>query len=309
MLRRLVVLALVLLGLVAGAAPALAGSDGPVTCPPGSAPDPVSQTCVIVVTDPGQAPRPGGGGGGGNGSTAPAACTFTLVSPTKRVPCSSADGWWVQSQQCYAKAASPQPPLSDPVWAGHADGQIYDCYRPINGTMAVGITFQIWLPRPPAGAPPDPRVLARQAVAAMNLRAVSIGIVPEDAPGRVGLVGMPVWLWAAAPGPQTMGPITRSASAGGYTVTATARVARVVWSMGDGGSVTCTGPGTPYADRYGTASSPTCGYRYDRQGRFTVTATSDWVVAWSGLGQSGTIPVQLRDSTTVTIGEAQVLRR
>jgi hypothetical protein len=33
------------------------------------------------------------------------------------------------------------------------------------------------------------------------------------------------------------------------------------------------------------------------------------VVAWSGLGQSGTIPVQLRDSTTVTIGEAQVLRR
>ena len=208
MLRRLALLGLSSLGLVLGAAPAPAGNGGPVTCPPGSAPDPVSQTCVIVVTDPGQAPRPGGGGGGGNGSTAPAACTFTLVSPTKKVPCSSAEGWWVQSQQCYAKAASPQPPLSDPVWAGHTDGQIYDCYRPINGTMAVGITFQIWLARPPAGAPPDPRVLARQAVAAMGLRAVSIGIVPEDAPGRVGLVGMPVWLWADAPGPQTMGPIT-----------------------------------------------------------------------------------------------------
>ena len=59
----------------------------------------------------------------------------------------------------------------------------------------------------------------------MNLRPISIGIVPEDRPGSVGLVGMPVWLWAASPGPaQSWGPITRSASAGGVTVTATAKV-------------------------------------------------------------------------------------
>ena len=231
------------------------------------------------------------------------------MTPPKEVPCSGGHGWWVQSQQCYAKATSPQPPFSDPIWGGRAAGQIYDCYRPLAGPRGLGVVFQIWLARPPAGAPPDPRLLARQAIATMNLRAVSLGIVPEDAPGRVGLVGMPVWMWAAAPGANTMGPITRSASAGGYTVTATARVARVVWSMGDGDSVTCTGAGTPYEDRYGKSSSPTCGYTYVRQGRFTVTARSDWVVAWSGIGQSGTIALQLSDATSITIGEAQVLRQ
>jgi hypothetical protein len=226
------------------------------------------------------------------------------------VPCTDPrQGYWNNDLSCYVSPSAADYPPDSAIWAGHyPDGAIYTCYNPF---VAGSRGYDFWSLTRPAGpaAPPDPRVLARQAVAAMGLRAVSIGIVPEDAPGRVGLVGMPVWLWAAAPGPQTMGPISRSASAGGFTVTATARVARVVWSMGDGGSVTCTGPGTPYADRYGTASSPTCGYRYDRQGRFTVTATSDWVVAWSGVGQSGTIPVQLRDSTTVTIGEAQVLRR
>ncbi len=141
----------------------------------------------------------------------------------------------------------------------------------------------------------------------MNLRAVNIGIVPESRPGSIGVIGMPTWMWAQNPNANTWGPLTRTASAGGWTVTATAQAQRVVWSMGDGSTVTCRGPGTPYADSYGKKSSPTCGHTYTREGKYTVRATSYWVVTWSGLGQSGTIPLNFTDTTNITMGEAQVL--
>ena len=96
-------------------------------------------------------------------------------------------------------------------------------------------------------------------------------------------------------------------SAGGFAVTATGRVDRLVWSMGDGSTVVCRTPGTPYADGFGKRSSPDCGHRYVRQGVYTVRATSYWVVAWSGIGQSGEIPLQFTRSAVVTMGEAQVL--
>lgn len=92
----------------------------------------------------------------------------------------------------------------------------------------------------------------------------------------------------------------------GITVTATARIDRIVWNMGDGTSVAC-GVGTPYADSYGKASSPDCGHHYTKQGRYIVTATSYWTVEWAGGGQSGSIPLEFSDSTQITMGEAQVL--
>ncbi len=141
----------------------------------------------------------------------------------------------------------------------------------------------------------------------MNLRAVTIGIVPEDRPGRVGIIGMPTWMWAVTPSAATLGPVTRSASAGGFTVTATAKVIKVVWSMGDGESVTCIGPGTPYADSYGKSSSPTCGHTYTRAGKYAVTARSFWTVTWAGVGQTGTIPLEFSRTTSITMGEVQVL--
>ncbi|MGI5190007.1 hypothetical protein ACQEVI_17840 [Promicromonospora sp. CA-289599] len=142
----------------------------------------------------------------------------------------------------------------------------------------------------------------------MSLSAIEIGIVPENEPGRVGLVGMPVWLWVEDPGESTTGPITRSASAGGYTMTATARLDRIVWDMGDGTTVTCVSPGTPYEDRFGVADSPDCGHRYQKQGDpYTVTATSFWTVQWEGVGQTGTIPLDFTRSTQIVVGEAQVI--
>ena len=162
---------------------------------------------------PGEPGTPSDPGGGGSAPAVKPVCRFTLASPAKEVPCSSEQGWWVQSRQCYAKAASPQPAKSDPVWEGRTDGAVYDCYRPALGPGGFIVT-QFWSASPPGvGAPPDPRVIAQQAIAVMNLRAVRIGMVPEPRPGRVGLVGLPVWMWAQQPDSTTWGPVTRTATA------------------------------------------------------------------------------------------------
>jgi hypothetical protein len=210
----------------------------------------------------------------------------------------------------------PQPPKSEPVWGGHEKGSIWTCYYALTdregaGANADGVmqpgTVDFWAADPPkAPAPPDPRKLADRAVESMRLQAIGIGIVPEPKAGSMGLVGMPNWMWVQNASPNTWGPVTRTASAGPFSVTATARVQNVVWDLGDGQSVTC-GQGTPYRDVYGKTDSPTCGHTYTRQGDYTVRATSNWVIDWSGIGQSGVITMPLTRTATVHIGEAQVL--
>lgn len=293
---------------VISAGPATAGD--PVSCTPPSSLDPVSGICTIEVSSPGgsAAPpqEPAKGGGGQVANTGAKAC---VDANGDTLACRDGDAWWSNAWGCYAKPVTPPPPRSDPRWQGHDDGALYECYDLlVAGAGGMAITYR-WSATPPAGpaAPPDPRVLAQQAIAQMRLRAVAIGIVPEPGPGRVGIIGMPTWMWVRDPGPATLGPVTRTASAGGFSVTATARADRIVWQMGDGTTVTCRGPGTAYADSFGRRSSPDCGHTYTRQGTYTVRAISHWTVQWSGMGLSGTIPLSFTQSTTITMGEAQVL--
>jgi len=185
------------------------------------------------------------------------------------------------------------------------------CYQPL-----VSLTLLIWQAAPPPAAAnaPTPGEVAQLAVERMGLHAIDIGIAPEPGPDSVGLVGMPVWMWVAHRGPHTFGPVTATASAGGVTVTATARVEQVIWDMGDGTEDVCTTAGTPYRPGFGLMDSPDCGHRYQRTSagqpgdRYTVTARSDWVVVWEGAGQRGTIRLaDLESSVQIAVGEAQVL--
>ena len=228
----------------------------------------------------------------------------TCVAGDRNIPCRDAfGGTWSSSHGCYLRPMTVQLPRSDPAWQGHKDGNLYWCYLADDSDA-----FSLWLAAAPgAPAPPDPEVLARRAVAAMGLTAVTIGIVPEDLPGRVGIIGLPTWMWVKDPGPGSWGPITRTASAGGYSVSATGQVDRVVWAMGDGSTVVCRKLGTPYADSFGKRSSPDCGHTYTRQGTYTVRATSYWVVTWAGMGQTGSIALDFTRSTVITMGEVQVL--
>lgn len=231
----------------------------------------------------------------------------------RTVPCQDPSGSWSNVHGCYMALANPPPPAGDPAWAGHAqgDGAVYSCYQPW-----VDLRLFVWLAAPPpvSGTGPTPGEVAQLAVERMDLHAIKIGIVPKPGPDSVGLVGMPVWMWVADRDAHTFGPATATASAGGVTVTATARVERVTWAMGDGAEVVCTRAGTPYRAGFGMKDSPDCGYRYQRTSagqpddRYTVTARSDWVVDWQGAGQSGTIRLgDLESSVQIAIGEAQVL--
>lgn len=232
------------------------------------------------------------------------------------MPCSSDAGYWSNGYNCYVKLASPQPAAGDPSWRGHepGDGAVYQCFQP-----QTGIVVLTWAQDPPpnSGAGPTPGDVAQLAIEYMELRAINIGIAPEPGADSVGLVGMPVWMWASGPDDHTFGPISASASAGGITITATARVHKITWDMGDDTKpVVCRNPGTPYRPEFGKQESPNCGHVYmtsssrEEGDKYTVTAISDWVVTWTGGGQSGVIRLNgLRRSVAIAVGEAQVLVR
>jgi hypothetical protein len=290
--------------------------------------NPTTGECIIEIEIPGTPVTPGdpppaqggggsgGGGGGGQGSPAPAACVDDAFYPVPTpVDCARDGGYWSNDRDCYVAVADPQPPADDPIRGGNTGGLVYRCTYSvaIGGT---GATY-FWSDVAPEGpaAPPDPAVLAQQAVDAMGLQAIEIGIVPEATPGSMGLVGLPTWMWVDQPSENTYGPISRTVAAGGVSVTATAEVNSIVWSMGDGRSVTCTTAGTPYADSYGRQSSPDCGHTYTRTsagqpgGAYTVAATSSWTITWAGGGQTGTIDdISFTQQAQVQIGELQVIQ-
>lgn len=305
----------------------------PLTCPPGYAN--VQAECVLVVADEDDSSTPGPGEGK-EPSTPPENSKASNVSqggsaPSKPVcrdqgrviPCVKDGAWWSASNSCYVSAVDPPPAKSDPAREGNKGGAIYSCVgrRSGGGSVAdnagdvrvVGPQNLFWSATPPGGGPPaaaglpNARTLADQAVARMKMRAPKIGIAPDDAPGSVGLVGLPVWMWVEDPGSHTMGPITKKASSGGHTVTATAKVTKLTWDMDDGTRVSCTGKGTEYDVSFGIVDSPDCGHRYTQMGTYDVTVTATWSIEWSGLGQSGTIPMELERSTTIRIGEAQAV--
>lgn len=276
--------------------------------------DPQTGKCLIQIEVPG---GPGGDGPKDTGSGSACYWDGTSQGVTKPPPgpvsCTSKYGYWSNSYHCYISPVDPQPPASDPAWRGHrpGDGAVYSCFQP-----QTDIDIYIWSQAPPpgSGTGPTPRDVALLAIDSMNLHAIDVGIAPKPGPNSIGLVGMPVWMWAANPGSSTYGPSTASASAGGMSITATARVHQITWDMGDNTEVVCRSAGTPYKASLGRSESPDCGHVYERSSfretdkKYTVTATSDWVVTWEGAGQSGTIRLNgLQRSVEVAIGEGQVL--
>ncbi|MET9300692.1 hypothetical protein ABZX66_15325 [Micromonospora aurantiaca] len=254
--------------------------------------------CYWVVEKPGTGGGGNDGGGDGNGGGgAGRGCS----DEGQTVPC-VVDGLGVWDGSCYVMRIPPPP-------GGRTDG-----YWSVRTCVYGGIASQAttWSPDPPAGILPSYQELAQRAIAEMNLNGPNIGIAPQ--PNGAGLVGLPIWLWNRA-SPSTWGPITRTAAVPGRSVTATARAQKIVWSMGDGNSVTCTKPGTPFQPSYGNRRSPDCGYDGYRRpsstqagGRYTVTATTSWLITWSGGGgNTGSQSIDLSSATTIDIDELQVI--
>jgi hypothetical protein len=220
------------------------------------------------------------------------------------IPCHDKHlGWFDNASGCYSKLSDPQPSV--------VEGSLWYTIT-CNGGLASSTEELRDTPPPGFGAPPDPEELARQALASISLRAPRISVAPRRGNGP-GLVGLPVWMWAS-PGPNYFGPLDASASEQGLTVTITARVSRIEWDMGNGETVSCDGPGTPYQVDGPNAGgpSPTCGYDggYPRAGEYRISATTFWRVTWSASsgGAGGTFDLtRTSGGTTIEIDELQVV--
>ncbi len=86
--------------------------------------------------------------------------------------------------------------------------------------------------------------------------------------------------------------------------------------MGDGATVTCHGPGTPYTPEQGKNMSPDCGHRYLRSSagepddRYAGSTTTTWTVDWTvttGGAQTGSFTTTRTTDWTARVGEVQVL--
>ncbi|WP_406280896.1 ATP/GTP-binding protein [Embleya sp. NBC_00896] len=140
-------------------------------------------------------------------------------------------------------------------------------------------------------------------------------MTPE--PGKTGLVGLPVWLWIDRDATSwSVTPLQKTVKLRGVEVTAYAVATRVDWSMGDGTTVPCYGPGIKYDAKFENNASHECGYRYATTSlgkpddKFAVTATVNWTATYTVNG-GGSIPlrqiVATSDVTNARVGELQVL--
>ena len=158
----------------------------------------------------------------------------------------------------------------------------------------------------PAGAP-EPVALAKVAVERMDLHAPDIGLWPdplEKLPTGHNYVGWHNWMWIRDPGPATWGPVTKTVTEAGYAITATAAVTKVTWEMGNGDTKVCDKGMEHLAWQEEDKPSPTCGYVYHQRGDYTITATAHWVIVWNGLGQQGTIEMDLSSQVHTSVIEA-----
>lgn len=151
----------------------------------------------------------------------------------------------------------------------------------------------------------SPAVVAEQAVRRLGLASPVIAMAPPA--GDAQLVGVATWLWID---PGAWRTLSASAAAGPVTTTATATPTKVLWDLGDGDTVTCDGPGTPYDPSTPNATTD-CSYTWPDPGSFTVTATVYWSVTWTATGATGggNLGVQAGppDDVAVTVTESQAI--
>jgi hypothetical protein len=346
MRRVIVVGTLVLVGLCFGVVPAFAGDPwGDVTCSQIPTPD-----CNLGAgtggTSGGQGGNPGsghspthhGGGTGGNTGTPDGGNGDTVIGGGGNLAnCSYIPSDYQPPAGAVTSTAAVRPltpesetppavvlaaytpgnPRADLLTyaeAGPTPGQsgawyVWQC----SGSSAVAGVYHlpVWIPNGSQGpgAPPVPSPAQLAQLARNQLRLPTPSIAANPAGEQ--LVNLPTWMWLSS----GWGPVSATASVPGVSVTATATPTSVVWSMGDGSTVTCTGAGTPFPPGTApTASSPDCGhtYRTSSAGQagqaFPVMATVHWTVTWAGAGQGGVFPdMTTTGNAAFRVAESQAL--
>ena len=134
-------------------------------------------------------------------------------------------------------------------------------------------------------------------------------LIKSDPAGST-FVNLATWFWVS---PSVWHPFTATARAGRIAATATATPVQVVFSTGDGGSVTCDEPGTVYDPNEPSSEQRTsCLHTYKsssvsqpspdgnpNDAAYVVDATITWDVTWTAVGApgGGTLPPLTTTST------------
>ena len=209
----------------------------------------------------------------------PYGCTYTAGGPsaTASIGVGGAQpGQWVFPVCAGPGVIDPMPP----IW--------------VSGAQPAAAVVQV-----------NPVVVAEQAVKQLALASPTIEMAPP--PGSPQLVGVATWMWVNPGAWQTL---SASATAGTVTTTATATPQKVVWDLGDGDTVTCDGPGTPYSPAAPNATT-NCSYTWGQAGTYQVTATLYWSVTWTAAGAPGGGNLGLQAGpaaeVAVTVTESQAI--
>ncbi len=125
------------------------------------------------------------------------------------------------------------------------------------------------------------------AMGALNPPRPTIHTSPSHRSGL--LVQTPTWLWLP---PSYWRTYSTTIMVWGYVVTIFATPTTVRWNMGNGDSITCIGPGTPWVPGFNDALS-TCKYTYRHSSdgtssdRYKITATVTFVGSFTTVGLGG----------------------
>ncbi|TKV61003.1 hypothetical protein FDO65_04960 [Nakamurella flava] len=177
--------------------------------------------------------------------------------------------------------------------------------------------------QPAAPPPPDPAVLAEQAINQLVIPMPQ----PHFGPDRSTIaVQLWTWLWIDAPA-----PVTSTVELQGVSVTATATLQSTTWTLGEpaarndgdgfqsgpAATVTCSGPGAPYDASVDWRTEPLCGHMFrwrstdERTGgseKWPVTVTTTWGVTWQATtGQTGTATLTGTAADAVAVSEYRLL--
>ena len=185
-----------------------------------------------------------------------------------------------------------------------ATGRWLERWCPDTGAVAIDGYFLT-----PEGGLVDPNQLAVDALESVGIEPPAIRTSPSEN-GRL-YVQIPTWLWLEPSWWQTY---EATADAGRVWSTVRATPVATTWSLGDGQSVSCLGPGTAWrqglpedatdcAHTYRTSSAATPG------GKFHLEATVTFEISWtSNAADGGTLPAITRTSTRdVEVGEIQAI--
>ncbi len=171
----------------------------------------------------------------------------------------------VEQLQLLHQPVDPQPPAGDPSWQGHepGDGAVYNCYQPQTGMLIYDLVAG---PAARTRAPGRRRARSpRSRSSRWTSRPSTSASRPSPGPDSIGLVGMPVWMWAKAPErPHLRADHRERVGRRDHDHRDREGPAGVTWDMGDGTEVVCNTAGTPYKPAYGRKDSPDCGHTYKK---------------------------------------------